>query len=158
MTKYTEQFKLAVVEHYSSGAAGYKTVAKQHGIDHKIVKRWVDLHRIHGAAGLAKKFNHYSAEFRLSVLQHMWNNQLSYGETATLFNIRSPGSLGIWERCYHSGGIDALSPRPRGKPKKMPDPKNTEPQLPTDDEKRTRRITTFGIICLSELSNSTTIR
>ena len=79
MTKYNEQFKLMVVQRYLSGTAGYQLLSEWHGVGHSMVRRWGDLYGQHGAAGLAKKFSHYSAEFRLSVLQHMWDNDLSYG-------------------------------------------------------------------------------
>lgn len=138
MTKYDERFKLKVVRQYLSGTSGYKVIAQQHGLNDGMVKRWVDLHRLHGKAGLAKKFSHYDAEFRLALLHHMWENELSYSQTAAVFNIRSVGCIGRWERCYHSGGIDALKPRTRGTPKKMPTPENSKPPLPSDDETRTR--------------------
>ncbi|WP_211468419.1 helix-turn-helix domain-containing protein, partial [Collimonas silvisoli] len=121
MAKYTKQFKLEVVQQYMAGAVGFKSVGKQRGLDYAMVKRWVSLYQSHGEAGLEKKFSHYSAAQKLSVLQYMWDNELSYGRTAAAFNIRSPGSIPEWERCYHSGGIDALMPRQRGRPKTMPD-------------------------------------
>jgi len=138
MTKHSEQFKLEVVEKYLSGAVGYKGVAKPLGLDHKTVKRWVDLYRAQGQLGLTKKFSHYSAEFKISVLKHMWAEELSQGQTAAVFNIRNAANVGHWERCYHSGGIDALHPRVRGRPKNMPNPKPPEPPEPSSDEKRTR--------------------
>lgn len=138
MTKYDDRFKLAVVQQYLSGTAGYSQVAKDHGLCYSILRKWVSLYRLHGSAGLAKKSSHYDAEFRLSVLQHMWDGELSYGQVAAVFNIRSPGSISQWERCYHSGGIDALIPRSRGKPNKMPPPQDIKPQLPPDGAERTR--------------------
>lgn len=138
MTKHNEQFKLAVVQQYLSGLAGYATVAKAHGLDHGTVRCWVALHREHGMAGLQKKFSHYSAEFKLSVLQHMQNKGFSYRCVAAAFNIRNPGCIPEWEHCYHSGGIDALMPRVRGRPKKMPDSQPLTPNKPVDDETRTR--------------------
>jgi transposase len=138
MTKYDEHFKLAVVQQYLVGTAGYGLVAKLHGLDHSMVRRWVSLHRQHGEKGLAKKSSHYDAQFRLSVLQHMWDGDLSYAQVAAVFNIRSAGCIGQWERCYHSGGVDALIPGSRGKPPKMPKPKDTMPQLPPDGAEPTR--------------------
>ncbi len=138
MTKYSEQFKLEVVQQYVTGLAGYKSVANSHGLDFSMVKRWVSLYRLHGAAGLTKKSSHYDAQFRLSVLQHMWDKELSYRQVAAEFNIRSAASVGHWERCYHSGGIDALTPCSRGRPKKMPTPNDTKPSLPPDDADKTR--------------------
>jgi transposase len=138
MTKYDERFKLKVVKQYLSGTLGYKALSKPLGLSHRMVSRWVDLYRRHGSAGLAKKHDHYSAEFRLAVLQHMWQHELSYGQAATVFNIRSPGSVGYWERWYHAGGMDALHPRPRGRPRKMPDSPPPKPQPSGPDETRTR--------------------
>lgn len=138
MTKYSEQFKLEVVQQYLSGTAGYKLVAELHGLSYSLLKKWVSLHRLHGVAGLAKKSSHYDAAFRLCVLQHMWDGELSYGQVAAVFNIRSPGSISQWERCYHSGGIDALIPRSRGKPNKMPSSHEPKPPLPPDGAERTR--------------------
>ncbi len=138
MTKHNEQFKLAVVQQYLTGMAGYDAVAQAHGLDRGTVRRWVALHREHGVAGLQKKFSHYSAEFKLSVLQHMWSDELSCQGVAAAFNIRNAACIRDWERCYHSGGIDALRPRVRGRPKKMPDSQPLEPNKPADDETRTR--------------------
>ncbi len=117
MSKYSERFKLKVIRQYLSGPAGYKAVAKEHDLSHSMVVRWVASFQQHGQNGLAKKSVSYSAQFKLAVLQHMWREGLSYGQTAIHFDIRSQANVGLWERQYHSGGIDALAPRPRGRPK-----------------------------------------
>lgn len=127
MSKYSEQFKLAIVQQYLSGTAGYKQIAHEHNLPYSTVRKWVGLHRAHGTDGLAKKFSHYTAEVRLAVLQRMWSDELSYTQVAAAFNIRSAGCISQWERCYHSGGLDALAPRKRGGPKKMPILPDTEP-------------------------------
>jgi transposase len=139
MSKYTKQFKLAVVKRYQEGSAGYQTVARQYEINPSFVRNWVKQHTLHGEAGLDKKFSHYSAQFKLSVLQHMWNEQKSCRETAILFDIRNVGVLSAWERSYHSGGIEALTPRPRGRRKAMSTPKKeVQPQSAKPDESRSR--------------------
>jgi transposase len=127
MSKYSEQFKLAIVHQYSSGISGYKQIADEHSIPASMVKLWVSLHRAHGTDGLAKKYSHYSAEFKLAVLQFMWDDALSYRQVAAAFDIRNHSCIAHWARCYHSGDIDALAPRKRGRPKKMPTLPNTEP-------------------------------
>ncbi|MFZ6639681.1 transposase, partial [Undibacterium sp. TC4M20W] len=113
MTKYDEQFKLKIVRKYLAHKGGYRALADKHDLHHSVIERWVNLHRLHGVSGLAKKQvpGKYDVEFRLSVLKCLWDNQLSYREVAALFNIRSPGCIGNWERSYHNGGIDALIPR-----------------------------------------------
>lgn len=131
MTKYDEHFKLSVVQQYLNSSVGFETLAKRHGLSDGMVKRWVALFREHGQEGLRKKFSHYSAEFKLSVLQRMWDNELSYGQTAALFNIRNPGSLSVWEREYRRAGLDALFARARGRPKSMP-------EVPSQSKKKSR--------------------
>lgn len=139
MGKYTVEFKCSLVEQYLSGSAGFKSISHRHGVNPSLLRKWVESFRLHGVAGLQKKFSHYDASFRLSVLQHMWENHLSYGQVAAVFNIRSPGCIGAWERSYHRGGLDALTPRTLGKNAKMPDPKITKPEPPpVDDEQRSR--------------------
>jgi len=136
MSKYNEQFQLSVVQEYLAGTVGYTRLAKRHGLTDSTVKKWVGLYRIHGVAGLAKKFTHYSAEFRLSVLQHMWDCGLSHRQVAAVFNIRNAGCITQWVRCYQSDGLDALTPRNRGKPKKVPMPPD-KPESLADAEGRT---------------------
>lgn len=133
MSKYSEKFKHDVVQQYRVGTSGYKEIALAHGLPHSTVRKWVSLHRLHGADGLAKKFSHYSAEFRFSVLQYMWDHDLSYSQVAAVFNIRNAGCIGPWERCYHSGGLDALAPRKRGRPNIMSVPQDTKPESPPPD-------------------------
>ncbi len=134
MAKFDEHFKLSLVQQYLNGTAGYKSIAKEHGIDHEALRRWVLAFQSHGLDGLKKKFSHYSAEFKLLVLQHMWDNALALGQTAALFNIRNPSSLINWEREYRRAGLNGLAARPRGRPKSMsvaPSPPESKP----DEEK-----------------------
>ncbi len=137
MARYDEQFKLTVVQEYlSDGSASYRTMAKRHGLaTHAILERWVMAYRLHGSAGLSKKSSTYSAEFKLSVLRHMWENQASRTQTAARFDIRHHAMVGIWERAYRDGGFEALIPRPRGRPKTMttPEPASALNSVKDDD-------------------------
>jgi len=137
MGKYTAEFKLAVVQKYLEGSMGYRTLAEQFGIaNHSLIERWVGFYRHHGKDGLVKKLTTYSAEFKLSVLQHMWDNSLSKGQTATAFNIRRPASVGAWERAYHAGGPAALKLRRRGQETMLP--ASDKPEAIKADDNRTR--------------------
>jgi len=136
MAKYSEQYKLHIVGQYLAGSVGTKRLADNHGIGRSVVERWVRLYRLHGLDGLKKKFTHYSAEFKLSVLRHMWDNELSCSQAAAVFNIRDPAAVGIWERRHHEGGIEALRPRPRGRPKMSTRP--TKKPSPASGKARTR--------------------
>jgi transposase len=133
--RHTEQFKLAVVQHYLDGPAGFKKVAQHYGLSAPMVRSWVARYRLHGNDGLSqRKRGHYTPEFKLSVLQHMWENALSYRQTAAAFNLPNAGRIGEWERRYQSGGADGLGRCPRSNDGKMkaPTPKPT-PTAPGDD-------------------------
>lgn len=134
MSKYTKQFKVSVVEHYLTGAAGLKDIAKCYDLAHSVLGRWVAMYRLRGADGLDKKYSHYDAQFKLSVLQHMWKHQLSYTQTELLFDIRGPGRLRIWEQHYDSGGIEALTPRKSAPPKIMTTNTTKKPPASIDVE------------------------
>lgn len=138
MAKYDEPFRLQVVQEYLNGGASTRTLASHYGVGRTVIRRWVASYREHGVAGLRRKVGHYDAQFKLSVLQRIQRDGLSYGQAAALFDIRSAGHVATWTRLYHDGGIDALSPRRRGRPRKMATslpPKPTEPEAP---DERTR--------------------
>lgn len=134
MTRYDEKFKQTVVREYLSGPSGYKALEGRHKVDQATIKRWVDVYRRHGDAGLRKKFSHYSARFKLSVLKRMWRQELSYSQVVALFDLRGgTGVVSNWERQYHEGGLDALEPKPRGRPKKMKTPEPPKVAVPPED-------------------------
>jgi transposase len=138
MSKYTEKFKQAVVPEYLSGRDGYRALSQRHGMaSRSLIERWVSAYRLHGDAGLSKKRSCYGADFKLSVLQHMWENQLSITQTAARFDIRRHSTVGAWERAYREGGRNALMPLPTKRPNKMPIP-TTKPEVPAGDDKRSR--------------------
>ena len=123
MARHDEKFKKAGVKAYLSGPSGYRALEGRYGVDQSTIRRWVDVYRRHGDAGLHKKFSHYSARFKLSVLKRMWRQELSYSQVVVLFDLRGgTGVVSNWERQYHEGGLDALEPKPRGRPKKMKPP------------------------------------
>ena len=140
MSKHSVSFKQLVVEHYGGGEHGFKEVASHFGLDHATVRKWVASHAAHGVAGLSKKFSHYDAHFRLSVLERMWKDGLSHRQTAAIFDIRNARCLSDWERLYKSGGLEALAPRRRGRPRSMPEPPiiPAGPGEPQKDEARSR--------------------
>lgn len=134
MTRYDEKFKQTVVKEYLSGPSGYRALEGRYGVDRSTIRRWVNVYRRHGDAGLHKKFSHYSARFRLSVLKRMWRQGLSYSQVVVLFDLRGgTGVVSNWERQYHEGGLDALEPKPRGRPKKMTTPETPKVGVPPED-------------------------
>jgi transposase len=137
MIKYSEHFKISVIEHYETGIAGYRIVGQHFGVAPAIVRRWVLWHRAHGIAGLTKQHTSYSAKFKASVLQHMWDNSLSQTQTAAFFNVRNTSSIGQWERRFLSGGIEALVRTSRKQTTQLNAP-TSKPPPPVDAHERSR--------------------
>ena len=139
MAKYSEEFKLSVVQCYESGEQGYEAVAKRYGLDRATVRFWVKAYRHHGLSGLRKKFSHYIAAFKLSVLHRMHQEELSACQVIVLFDIRGgTGVITDWKRRYHDQGLAGLQPKPRGRPKKMIDSKPPNPFPPLQEDTRSR--------------------
>jgi transposase len=138
MAKYSEQLKLKLVKQYLSGVAGAGAIAHVYGVGPSVLLHWVASYEKHGRDGLRKKFSHYDAQFRMSVLKHMWQKDLSCRQVAVVFDIRSAGCIGKWERQYHEGGMDALAPRPRGRRKTMTRPTPEKPIEDSAPAERTR--------------------
>lgn len=134
MIKHSDAFKLQVVQQYLGGSIGFHSLARQHGIVGPMVRRWVECYRLHGMDGLARKVGQYSPEFKLSVLQDMWDNSLSQTQAAARHNVRNPTSIGIWASRYLSGGYEALIRPGRRKIQDMPAP-TSKPEPLRDDEK-----------------------
>lgn len=139
MARYDEAFKLRVVEQYLSGGIGFRRLSQEHGLDRGTMRRWIAHFQQHGLAGLSAKRSHYSVQFKMTVLNRMWREALSYRQAAALFDLRCGNVVGLWERQYHAGGTDALAPKPRGRPPKMPtSPPAPLPPNPASDDTLTR--------------------
>jgi transposase-like protein len=116
MSKYSKEFKLAVIQHYLSGRGGFKTIADQYGVKYAHVRKWVHAFKAHGQESFVQGHTKYSGTFKLSVLQQMKQHQLSINQAASQFNIPAPSTISRWQRLYNEGGITALEPKPRGRP------------------------------------------
>lgn len=135
--KHTEQFKQTAIERYLEGTYGYKVVAREYGIAAAVLRRWVLWYRLHGSDGLRRKSSCYSPDFKLGVLQHMWDNALSLTQVAAAFNVGNPHSIAMWEERYRNGGLQALSRSRRSTASTMPT-SNDNPDRRADDETRSR--------------------
>ena len=139
MSKYSQQFKLSLVQKYLSGAGGSKFIAQEHGVDCSNLRRWVSAYKQHGISGLQAKYVIYSVEFKLMVLEHLRLNELSQEQGAAFFGIRSPAQIGAWKRGYDRYGLDALINRPKGRTRRMSDTASPKKDIPpVDDASRSR--------------------
>lgn len=128
MTKYDEALRRQIVQEYLTERVGTRDLAKRHGVGRSTLKRWIAGYKVHGDRGLRQKHSTYDAEFKLQVLQYMWDNELSGQQVCAHFDLRDAGSIRRWERQYDEGGYEALKPRPKGRRTQIPDTKPMPPR------------------------------
>ena len=134
--KFTAEFKLQVVRQYLDGHDGTARTAQAAGVSRSLLRMWVNAYEVHGSSGLSPKRGRYSPEFRLQVLQHMWDNELSYKQITATFNLGSPTTISLWERRYRAAGVEGLNITPR-RSSLMPT-LYRKPENPPPDEQRSR--------------------
>ena len=120
MSKYSNEFKLKVVEYCINGHHGYKDTANHFNMkqDHTVLK-WVRKYKEHGAVGLIKSNQKYDGKFKQNAVEYMHSNHLSLTETAIKFNIGDHNVVGKWERIYYEEGPQGLYIERRGRSKNM---------------------------------------
>jgi transposase len=111
MGKYSDRKKIAAAADYCRGQQGMREVARRHGVHVDALRLWAAAYRVHGAAGVrTKERKRYSAQFKLSVVQHMQAEKLSCRQAAALFGVRNLAMINLWRRAYAIAGVAALQP------------------------------------------------
>lgn len=109
MGKYTEQFRLTATKAYLEGNLGFRRIAQEFKVDVSLLRRWVSLYQIHGVTNLSTLGQQYTADFKQEVVEYKLKHQLSLRQAAAHFGLGNSTQVGIWERQYYSGGIEALT-------------------------------------------------
>lgn len=123
MAKYIFEFKLKLVQEYLTGAGGYKFICNKYLLpDKKILQTWVAAYRALGEDGLkrSRKRQTYTFDFKLHVVELYLTTEVSYQELALKVGINNPSLLCKWINGYRNAGPDALMPKTKGRPSKMP--------------------------------------
>ena len=89
MSKYSNEFKLKVVQYHNKQKLGIESTAKYFNIPSvQTVRKWVKRYQEHGTKGLLKNCkSSYSGMFKQNVVKYMHENHLSLQETAFHFNL-----------------------------------------------------------------------
>ena len=121
MSKYSDEFKLMVVQYHNKQKLGIESTAKYFNIPSvQTVRKWVKRYQEHGAKGLLKNCkSSYSGSFKQNVVEYMHENHLSCQETAIHFNLAGDYVVSKWERIYYEEGPQALYEERRGRRKNM---------------------------------------
>ena len=120
MSKYSNEFKLEVIEYYNEGH-GFKSTAKYFNIPAmSTVQKWVRKYNANGIQGLIKNQKiSYSGEFKQNVVEYMHTNHLSCLEAAIYFNLAGDYIVSRWKRIYYEEGPQGLYIDRRGRSKNM---------------------------------------
>ncbi|WP_427137164.1 transposase [Psychrobacillus psychrodurans] len=126
MAKYSEEFKLQVVQEYQNGLLGFSLLAKKYEIPNKSqINKWVRAYKEFGVEGLSRKKTKqvYSVQFKLDVLNFMRQTGASYQDTAIEFNMNNPALIVSWSRIFLKEGIEGLQEKAKGRPPMSKKPK-----------------------------------
>ena len=119
MSKYSDAFKIEVIQYYLNNDYGYMKVAKHFKINHEQLRKWVKKYQEHGPEGLVKNKIVYDGSFKQYVVEYMHSNHLSLAETCVQFNLGNHDVVGRWERIYYEEGPQGLYIEHRGRRKTM---------------------------------------
>jgi transposase len=140
MRKYSDQKRVAAARDYCAGTAGYREVAHLHGVNVSSLRIWAAAYKVHGAVGVkSRRRRLYTAQFKLSVLQRIRNDNLSLRRASALFNIRNRDMILLWQRAYDMGGAAALHPHQGIRSFAMNEQTDVKAREDTDDSKRSRQ-------------------
>lgn len=115
MSKFSPQEKIDAVKNYLNGSKGQREIAQLIGVDHNILRNWIKQFEYHGEVAFKKPYTFYSVQYKMDVLNYMVEQGTSIRETAAIFNIPSPTTLGKWKATYEAGGKDALELNKKGR-------------------------------------------
>ena len=129
MSKYSNEFKLKVVNAYLLGEGGAGTIANKYNVARTCVQQWVAQYELTGS--FTKPTRHFSGEFKLKVLEYQQEHHLSDLQTALIFGITNHGTICAWRKKYITGGTEALFQK-QGRRSKMPK-KSLIPNKPREE-------------------------
>ena len=129
MSKYSNEFKIKVVNAYLSREGGAGTIAKKYKVARTCVQQWVVQYELNGK--FTEPTRHFSGDFKLKVLNYQQERHLSDQATALVFGITNSATICAWRKKYITGGTEALFQK-QGRRSKMPK-KSLIPNKPREE-------------------------
>ena len=100
---------------------GYKAAARFLGIPHQTMQKWYSTYRALGEEALMTRgYKTYDLDLKIQVVRTVIEEGLTKAEAMKTYGIKSISQIDDWCKKYRDGGIDALKPKPKGRPKKQP--------------------------------------
>ena len=107
------------VEMFERGC-GYGLTARRLGVCAETVREWQKIYRVIGRGGLLAmggKQRTYDYETKVAAARAVVDGGMSKPEAMVRFGIASATPLKRWCRLYREGGVQALKPKSKGRPK-----------------------------------------
>ncbi len=117
--KYSTELKLEIVQRYLEETIGLSALAKLYCVWPGDIQKWRDAYIEHGIEGLCVHNGTYSGDFKVGVVEYMYDTGASIRKTAAHFNIPSFQSVSKWKMIYEVQGKEALFNENRGRAKGM---------------------------------------
>lgn len=142
---YNKEFKLSVVEEYTSGKYSIPDLAAKYNIAYSVVRRWIDKWyngidiKDYDPKGdvYTMKSRKTTFEERLEIVQWVIDNNMSYKDAADMFSI-TYALVYKWTRAYIDKGAEVLKYQKRG-PKKKSEIDRLKLELEKEKALRKRR-------------------
>ncbi|MCQ2082854.1 MAG: helix-turn-helix domain-containing protein, partial [Lachnospiraceae bacterium] len=129
MSKYSEEFKLKIVQEHNETRIGEKKLEKKYGVSRSHIREWIKQYELKGSFFKPKR--RFSGEFKLKVLNYQQEHNLSDYQTALIFEITQASTVRQWRKIYITGGTEALFQK-QGRRSKMPK-KSLIPNKPREE-------------------------
>ena len=142
MTKYNQQFKQQVIEFYLQNDKNRSFTQRHFQLSQKTLTRWIAQFNHNGINGLAVmgKKRKYSLEFKFTVIQAVKKGLFSAESASLHFGIANSSTISQWLHVFEKGGINALLPKPKGRPTMKPKYPKMPPPPKTEEERLRYRI------------------
>ena len=124
------------VEMFERGC-GYGLTARRLGVCAETVREWQKIYRVIGRGGLLAmgvKQARYDYETKVAAARAVVDGGMSKPEAMVRFGIASATPLKRWCRLYREGGVQALKPKSKGRPK------GSVRAVPTREEELAERV------------------
>lgn len=115
---YDFELRRRAAELYEEGY-GRASIASMLGVPKETVRKWLDVYRSVGIEVLAMmgaKKTTYSFETKVAAVRAVTDEGMTKAEAMAKFGIASPSSFKKWLKAYREDGVDALRPKPKGRP------------------------------------------
>lgn len=115
--KYSIRQKELTVVAIEKGKESITSAATRLGCSRSVIRQWLGHYRFRGKEGLKLRVDTYSGKFRVQVVKHMLEKQLSLTETCSAFGIPNLSTVYRWQIIFKQQGSQALLELQRGRKK-----------------------------------------